>query len=139
MLTVTFKTFTTVLSLDTSRDPAHVYVLFGKTLFENKGDLRSTYGELYLQRSDGKTWTDPVLVSEPGTTENWYPNMNEDVSRGIGVVYLKGSGRTQTGKPPLDIIFASTGAPGRTSSGISITVAVTRAGTSAESIASAVP
>ena len=106
-----FKTFTTVLSLDTSRDPVHVYVLFGKTLFENRGDLRSTYGELYLQRLDGETWTEAVLVSEPGTAENWYPNMNGDVSRGIGVLYLKGAGRVQSGKPPLDIMFASTGAP----------------------------
>ena len=106
-----FKTFTAVLSLDTSHEPAHVYVLFGKTLFENPKDLRSTYGALYLQRFDGRTWSEPVLVSEPDTEENWYPNMNEDVRHGIGVLYLKGSGRTQTGKPPLDIMFATTGPP----------------------------
>ena len=106
-----FKTFTTVLSLDTSQDPAHVYILFGKTLFENRGDLRSTYGELHLQRFDGRTWSDPVLVSEPGTKENWYPNMNVDVRHGIGILYLRGGGRNQSGKPPLDIMFSSTGAP----------------------------
>lgn len=107
-----FKTFTVVLSLDTSQQPAHVYVLFGKTLFENRRDLRNTYGALYLQRFDGQTWSEPVLVSEPGTEDNWYPNMNEDVRQGIGVLYLKGSGRTRKGrKPPLDIMFTSTGAP----------------------------
>ena len=107
-----FKTFTVVLSLDTSYQPAHLYVLFGKTLFEDKKDLRNTYGALYLQRFDGQTWSKPVLVSEPDTEDNWYPNMNEDVRHGIGILYLKGSGRTREGeKPPLDIMFASTGAP----------------------------
>ena len=106
-----FRTFTTVLSLDTSQQPAHVHVLFGKTLFENQNDLRSTYGELYLERFDGRVWSEPVLVSEPGTDNNWYPNMNEDVRRGIGILYLKGSGRSQTGKPALDIMFSSTGSP----------------------------
>ena len=108
---VAFSRPTRDRSLDTSRKPAHVYVLHGKTLYENKNDLRSTYGELYLQRFDGRTWSKPVLVSEPGTKENWYPNMNEDVRHGIGILYLKGAGRVQSGKPPLDIMFASTGAP----------------------------
>lgn len=104
-----FKTFTAVLSLDTSHQPAYVYILFGKTLFENKNDLRKTYGALYLQRFDGLSWSEPVLVSEPGTEDNWYPNMNADLRHGIGILYLKGSGRAQRGKkPPLDIMFAST-------------------------------
>ncbi|GAF78257.1 unnamed protein product, partial [marine sediment metagenome] len=51
-------------------------------------------------------------VSEPDTKDNWYPNMNEDVRQGIGILYLRGSGRTRQGeKPPLDIMFASTGSP----------------------------
>jgi len=107
-----FRTFTAVLSLDTSQRPAHVYVLFGKTLFEDKRDLRNTYGSLHLQRFDGEAWSKPVLVSEPDTKDNWYPNMNEDVRRGIGILYLRGSGRTRPGKtPPLDILFATTGPP----------------------------
>ena len=106
-----FKTFTAVLSLDTSCKPAHVYLLFGKTIFENENDLRSTYGELYIQRFDGETWSEPILVSEPGTSENWYPNMNEDLCYGIGILYLKGAGKIQKGKPELDIMFASTGSP----------------------------
>ena len=107
-----FKTFTTVLSLDTSHQPAHVYVLFGKTLFEDKGDLRNTYGAFYLQRFDGRAWAEPVLVSDPQTGDNWFPNMNADVRDGIGVLYLKGTGaKPPVGKPPLDIMFASTGTP----------------------------
>ena len=100
-----------VLSLDTSHTPAHVYLLFGRTKYQGR-DRRNTYGELHLQRFDGKAWSKPVLVSEPDTKDNWYPNMNADVRFGIGILYLKGSGRSgQSGKPPLDIIFASTGAP----------------------------
>jgi hypothetical protein len=107
-----FKTFTVVLSLDTSHQPNHLYVMFGKTLFEDSKDLRNTYGALYLQRFDGQSWSEPVLVSEPDTEDNWYPNMNADVRHGAGIVYLKGSHRTRPGdKPPLDIMFASTGAP----------------------------
>ena len=105
------KTFTVVLSLDTSHTPAHVYAVFGRTRYQGR-DRRNTYGELQLQRFDGKAWTKPVLVSEPDTKDNWYPNMNADVRHGIGILYLKGSGRTRPGnKPPLDIMFATTGRP----------------------------
>ena len=110
-----FKTFTTVLSLDTSHQPNHVYLLFGKTLFEDSKDLRNTYGALYLQRFDGESWSEPALISEPGTEDNWYANMNEDVRHGIGILYLKGAARTRPTpkgeKTPLDIMFATTGAP----------------------------
>ena len=108
----TFKAFTVVLSLYTSYQPNHVYALFGKTLFEDSKDLRNTHGALYLQRFDGQSWSEPVLVSEPDTEDNWYPNMNADVRHGAGIVYLKESHRTRPGdKPLLDIMFASTGAP----------------------------
>ena len=110
-----FKTFTVVLSLDTSHQPNHVYLLFGKTLFEQSSDLRNTYGALYLQRFDGQSWSEPVLVSEPDTEDNWYANMNADVRHGIGILYLKGAERTRPTpkgeKTLLDIMFASTGAP----------------------------
>ena len=108
-----FKTFTVVLSLDTSHQPNHVYALFGKTLYEDKKDLRNTYGALYLQKFDGQAWSEPVLVSEPDTEDNWYPNMNADLKHGVGVLYMKGShSRPKVdGKTPLDIMFASIGAP----------------------------
>ena len=109
------KTFTVLVSLDTSHEPAHVYVLFGKVFFEDSKDLRNTYGALYLQRFDGQSWSEPILVSEPATEDNWYPNMNEDLRHGIGILYLKGAERTRPTPPgektPLDIMFASTGAP----------------------------
>jgi len=106
-----FKTSTVVLSLDTSSKPAQVY-LFGKTIREGK-DKRKTYGELYIQHLSAGTWSEPVLVSEPRTVENWYPNMNQGLRYGIGILYLKGSGASANAddKPPLDIMFASTGAP----------------------------
>jgi hypothetical protein len=105
--------FTTVMSLDRSQNPAHVWVLYGKTAYENPGDRRQTWGDLYLMRYDDRSWSDPVPVSEPDEHENWYPNMNEDVSRGFGILYLKGGqeGPTQDGKRILDIMFASTGPP----------------------------
>lgn len=108
-----YKTFTVVLSLDTSHEPNHLYALFGKTLYEDKKDLRNTYGALYLQRFDGQSWSEPVLVSEPDTEDNWYPNMNADLKHGVGILYMKGSrSRPKVDdKTPLDIMFASTGAP----------------------------
>ena len=94
------------------RTPAQVYALFGKTHFEDRHDLRNTYGALYLQRLDGAAWSKPVQVSEPDTTDNWYPNLNADTRHGIGILYLKGSRRTRPGKrPALDIMFATTGPP----------------------------
>ncbi len=105
--------FTAVLSLDGSRSPAHVRVLYGETWYENPRDRRQAWGDLHLIRYDGTSWSDPILVSEPGRHENWYPNMVEDVSRGFGILYLKGGqeGPKRDGKRVLEIMFASTGAP----------------------------
>ena len=105
--------FTAVMSLDRSQDPASVWVLYGKTVHENPNDRRQTWGDLYLIRHDGRSWSDPVLVSEPDEHENWYPNMNEDVEKGFGILYLKGGqqGPEDDGKRILEIMFASTGPP----------------------------
>lgn len=105
--------FTTVLSLDRSTTPASPWVLYGETKFIKRSDERQCWGDLYLVRKDGDAWTDPVLASEPEEHENWYPNMNEDVSRGFGIMYLKGGqeGPREDGKRLLDIMFATTGAP----------------------------
>jgi len=108
-----FKVFTNVMSLDTSKTPAHLYLVYGKTMFEHP-DPRWQSGELYLTKFDGKTWSEPVLISEPGTKYNWYPNMNEDISKGIGVLYLKGVPENQRAVKSTDhdIMFSSTGTPG---------------------------
>jgi len=105
--------FTTVVSLDTSTNPATPYVLYGETRFMNRGDQRQCWGDLYLIGKPGDSWTAPILVSEPDRHENWYPNMNADIAEGIGVMYLRGGqdGPKQEGKRVLDIMFASTGAP----------------------------
>ena len=107
-----FEVFTHVMSLDTTRTPSHLWLLYGKTLFEHP-DPRWQSGELYLMEYDGITWGESVLVSEPGTKYNWYPNMNEEVSKGIGVLYLKGMPESQAAveQTDYDIMFASTGTP----------------------------
>jgi len=107
-----FKVFTCVLSIDTTKSPAHIWLLYGKTLFEHP-DPRWQTGELYITGLDGKSWSEPVLVSEPGTRYNWYPNMNEDASEGIGVLYLKGVPKNQAAikNTEFDIMFSCTGPP----------------------------
>ncbi|MFQ6048076.1 MAG: hypothetical protein ACE5K7_01775, partial [Phycisphaerae bacterium] len=106
------RTFCAVLSLDRSKRPAHVYICYGKTLYLDRRDQRHETGQLYLIRSDGRSWSQPLLVSEPGTRFNWYPNMNEHVGRNIGILYLKGGPDQKSKKPVMDIMFASTGRPG---------------------------
>jgi len=74
-----------------------------------------------MKSFDGESWNESVLVSEPQTKYNWYPNMNEDVSMvnrpvgspGIGIVYLKGMPRNQAAikHTDFDIMFSSTGVP----------------------------
>jgi len=107
-----FKVFTNVMSLDTTKTPAHLWLLYGKTVFEHR-DRRWQSGELYVMNFDGRSWSESVLVSEPGTKYNWYPNMNEDVSKGIGVMYLKGVPKNQAAikHTDFDIMFSSTGRP----------------------------
>ena len=105
--------FTGVISLDRSQTPAHVWVLYGEVVSESRGDPRQTWGDLYVIGYDGQSWSDPILVSEPGEHENWYPNMNENVGENFGVLYIKGGqqGPKRDGKRILDIMFATTGAP----------------------------
>jgi hypothetical protein len=76
-------------------------------------DPRWQSGALFLMKFDGKSWSDPVIVSEPGTKHNWYPNMNEDTSQGVGVLYLKGVPKNQGAikDADFDIMFSSAGPP----------------------------
>lgn len=107
-----FKVFTNVMSLDATSNPAHLWLVYGKTLYEHR-DPRWQSGELYAMKFDGKSWGESVLVSEPGTRHNWYPNVNEDASQGIGVLYLKGVPESQgaIAGTDFDIMFSAT--PGR--------------------------
>lgn len=110
-----FKVFTNVMSLDRSMTPARVYLLYGKTESDHS-DPRWQSGSLFLTKFDGKSWSAPVIVSEPGTKHNWYPNMNEDASQGVGVLYLKGMPENQGAVQNTDfeIMFSSTGPPATT-------------------------
>lgn len=103
-----FKVFTNVMSLDATAAPAQVWLIYGKTLYEHP-DPRWQSGELYATCFDGKSWSEPVLVSEPGTKFNWYPNVNEDASQGIGVLYLKGVPENQAAVDgtDFDIMFSA--------------------------------
>ena len=107
-----FKVFTNVMSLDASRTPARVYLVYGKTEFEHS-DPRWQSGSLFLMKFDGKSWSHPVIVSAPGSKHNWYPNMNADASQGLGVLYLKGMPENQAAikESDFDIMFSSTGPP----------------------------
>ena len=49
---------------------------------------------------DGKDWQgQPVLVSQPGTVHNWYPNVTRDVRNGLCVLYSRSVDRRDLGKP----------------------------------------
>lgn len=86
--------FTCALSLDTE-----LIITYGveKHLGE---DRRVRTGELYARRFDGNEWQgEPVLVSQPGTIYNWYPNVNRDAGNGLCVLYSRSVDETALGKP----------------------------------------
>ncbi len=63
-------------------------------------DLRRRTGELYARRFDGQKWKgDPVLMSQPGTIHNWYPNVNKDAKNGLCVLYSRSIDKYNLGVP----------------------------------------
>jgi hypothetical protein len=81
-----------VASLDAHVTPSRVYVVFGHELEVDK-DPRGRTGELRLAIFDGSTWRiEERPVSEPGSKDNWYPNLVAEVNPEgqLGVLYLKG-------------------------------------------------
>ena len=40
-----------------------------------------------------------MLVSQPGTIHNWYPNVNQDVREGLCVLYSRSKDREHLGVP----------------------------------------
>ncbi len=96
--------FTVTQGIDKTKNPAHLWMVYGKIKFQSKKDARGVTGDLLLRKYNGLKWEDEkILISEPGTIYNWYPNINEDVSSHIGVLYLKNKGTSKT----FDIRFAS--------------------------------
>jgi hypothetical protein len=81
--------FTSALSLDSSTKPYGLVVTYGLERYADT-DERFHTGKLFARRFDGKQWAgEPVLVSEPGTIHNWYPNVSQDARDGLCVLYSK--------------------------------------------------
>ena len=63
-------------------------------------DKRERLGALYARRFDGKEWEgEAILISQPGTIHNWYPNVNQQVSDGLCVMYSRSVDKTSLGAP----------------------------------------
>jgi hypothetical protein len=91
--------FTCALSVDTSQTPYDLMITYGVEKYLGK-DRRVRTGELYARRFDGKEWQgEAVLVSQPGTIHNWYPNVNQDVSDGLCVMYSRSVDKAHLGAP----------------------------------------
>lgn len=81
--------FTSALSVDSSSTPYGLVVTYGLEKYAGD-DARIRTGEIYARRSDGRQWAgDALLVSEPGTIYNWYPNVNQDARDGLCVLYSR--------------------------------------------------
>jgi len=101
------KCFTQCVGLDHSVSPARPVIVYGLQKRSDGGRLHA--GELYLIRHDGSGWTEPLLVSEEGRDDNWYPNLIEDCSGDIGILYLRNFYRPMRPKDieaPWDVMFA---------------------------------
>ena len=93
------EVFTAALSVDSSSTPYGLVITYGIEKYLGKDKRRRT-GELYARRFDGRYWqTDPVLISEPKTIYNWYPNVNQDASHGLCVLYSRSIDEDNLGVP----------------------------------------
>jgi len=101
------KCFTQCVGLDRSINPARPVVVYGLQKHSDGG--RMHVGELYLIRHDESGWSEPLLVSEKDRDDNWYPNLLEDCSGEIGVLYLRnfyGGENPKDIETPWDVMFA---------------------------------
>ena len=86
------------LSVDTTKTPYHLMITYGLERHVGK-DKRERMGELYVRRFDRNEWQGkPVLISQPGTIHNWYPNVNQDVRNGLAVMYSRSLDKADLGK-----------------------------------------
>ena len=91
--------FTAAVSIDASRTPCELIITYGIERYLGR-DTRRRLGELVARRFDGQQWRgEPVLVSQPATIHNWYPNVNQDASAGLCVLYSRSVDKTQLGTP----------------------------------------
>ena len=93
------RVFTCALSIDTSQRPYDMMITYGLEKHVGK-DKRERTGELYARRFDGDRWQgEAILMSQPGTIHNWYPNVNQDISDGLCVMYSRSVDKTTLGAP----------------------------------------
>jgi hypothetical protein len=91
--------FTCALSVDSSRTSYGLVITYGVEKHVG-GDKRERTGELYARRFDGKEWVGAaILVSQPGTIHNWYPNVSQDAREGLCVMYSRSVSDRRLGKP----------------------------------------
>lgn len=91
--------FTCALSVDSSQSPYGLVITYGLEKHAGR-DERERIGELYARRFDGNRWQgEPMLVSQPGTIHNWYPNVNRDARHGLCVMYSRSVDKTRLQKP----------------------------------------
>jgi len=91
--------FTCALSVDSSMTPHDLVITFGREM-RSGTDKRERTGELYTRRFGGESWRGKeILVSEPGTVYNWYPNVNRDVRDGLLVMYSRSVDPDHPGSP----------------------------------------
>lgn len=88
-LEIAENVFTAALSVDTSTAPYGLVVTYGIEKYLGQ-DKRRRSGELFIRRFGGEKWLSrPLLVSQPGTIHNWYPNVNHDASKGSCVLFSR--------------------------------------------------
>ncbi|MBL7044284.1 MAG: exo-alpha-sialidase [Pirellulaceae bacterium] len=91
--------FTCALSVDSSQSPYGMVITYGLEKHAGR-DKRERTGELYARHFDGNTWQgEPMLVSQPHTIQNWYPNVNRDARHGLCVMYSRSVDKIRLGKP----------------------------------------
>lgn len=93
------KVFTCALSTDSSQPPPGLVETYG--LEKRAGrDQRERTGEIHVQRFDGRDKLGaPLLVSQPRTELNWYPNVNSDARDGLCVMYSRSTKPARPQKP----------------------------------------
>ncbi len=91
--------FTSALSVDTSRTPYDLMITYG--LEKHVGtDKRQRTGQLYARRFGDNRWQEEaVLMSRPGTINNWYPNVNQDITNGLCMMYSRSVDKENLGAP----------------------------------------
>ena len=85
------------MSVDSSTSPYDLVITYGVEKHVGR-DKRQRTGELYARRLRNDHWQgEPVLVSQPDTIYNWYPNVNQDVREAHIDVTTHGQRQRATG------------------------------------------